>query len=1502
MTLYSVDTGSFFNTINHNMRTVIILVLAIFAQNVFGWRSSLYPENWTPGYTDTQGRFLHDFSYAGYRRGQLQVPTVNKNIIDITKPPYNADNTGNVNVTAVLQTALDNVGLSGGGVVFLPAGTYKIGVSASLNNSIKIRYNNTILRGAGIGRTFIYNDSSNVRGTKIFSITSNGGIAYPSEINPICLIKQDIPALSNVIPLTNVVGFQVGDLVRLKSDLTQEFINEHNASAVWKVNDFSGPYVDRFITNVDVSNNTITVDAPTRYYLKLRDNSRVLKVANKLGVVRECGMEDISLGGRQTTKLNLGDSSYDTQGTAAYEVHASYMIDFNGVMNCWAKNIATYKPSINEANVHIPSNIIRIISSRFITIDSCDVQRSQYLGGGGNGYGYTIENAEDCLIKNSRAAYCRHNYDFKGPGCNGNVLLRCKAEFGLLCSDFHMWFTQANLIDNFTVNGDAIQAFYRPGPTNNHGYSTTESVFWNTIGLSYSNAAKEPDGVPAIIQSQQYGNGYVIGTSGPANFVKTLPVDRPWYGNIDIMDTAPEDMVEGMGNGQTLLPVSLYEDQLLKRLSTSFNNVDPFGPKNYLIRNQNSVAWNNTSQEKYAVITLDPNSSDPSLRSINQWIASTNFMIGDSVFVAAGDYQVTSEINFKKGVPIIGSFAGTEKYSSHRAKNVKPWDFINPTRILGVQKSLTDSVVAEGNLRIGSFSASDIVTLIDGVVFENGARSMKNNNSGGALNVNQGLEIRNCIFKNNATIGKVSNVSNHGGAIQCYSDAVTPLYSTVLTIKDCYFKSNQSRRQGGAINLQVNYPVQISGCYFEDNYTTSTNVNSLAPGGALNFESTRASGSIKLIDNTFIGNKVSGYTTSASANSGGAISVNAGTNAAGVSVEIERCKFINNMAPAAVRGGAVVLRKGTSQSVDVRMTNCLFQNNSGLNVLSAEHTDIKMSNITFVNNKGGLSSTISSTIGPKLYNSVIWGNKNAIGTLDEGIVGNWSEIKNTFGFFGSINPNSTNFLNNNRVDNNTLNWGLNQDAKIPFFENPAVTIGYDSQLSNESYLLANYKPTINSKYIVNKGDNILYGSVSEPTIDLNNSDRIADGIIDIGCYELATKAIQTITFNPIAERNYGDQDFTLLASASSGLPVTYTSSDNSILEINGNLAHIISAGSVTITATQIGNDIFQAAETVSQQLIINKINQIISFDAITDKVLGQEPVVLNAISSSGLAVEYTSSNTSVASITGNVLTLKAEGVCVITASQSGNQNYNAATSVHQTLNISSPCSLSNTISTNKNYTSSSVGWGNKALYAFDDIASTRWESASSAAGQWLMVDLGNISQLCKIIFDWISFAYAADYIIQVSSDGSNWQIVDSKIGYGGQNNFKYELDLGGLNLFARYVKVVCNKVGLNTWGGSYSINNFKVIGKDATALNLPKIVTDLENKKDIYKVYPIPTKDFIYIDIEEKIYSLSISNLLGNKILQVFNSNEKSISLQDLKPGIYMLSINNRITIPVIKQ
>jgi hypothetical protein len=81
---------------------------------------------------------------------------------------------------------------------------------------------------------------------------------------------------------------------------------------------------------------------------------------------------------------------------------------------------------------------------------------------------------------------------------------------------------------------------------------------------------------------------------------------------------------------------------------------------------------------------------------------------------------------------------------------------------------------------------------------------------------------------------------------------------------------------------------------------------------------------------------------------------------------------------------------------------------------------------------------------------------------------------------------------------------------------------------------------------------------------------------------------QTITINPLADVTYGDAPFQLSASASSGLPVSYSSSATDVATIVGDTVTIIGAGVTTITATQAGNDTVNAAPPVPQTLHILK--------------------------------------------------------------------------------------------------------------------------------------------------------------------------------------------------------------------------------------------------------------------------------------------------------------------------
>lgn len=166
-----------------------------------------------------------------------------------------------------------------------------------------------------------------------------------------------------------------------------------------------------------------------------------------------------------------------------------------------------------------------------------------------------------------------------------------------------------------------------------------------------------------------------------------------------------------------------------------------------------------------------------------------------------------------------------------------------------------------------------------------------------------------------------------------------------------------------------------------------------------------------------------------------------------------------------------------------------------------------------------------------------------------------------------------------------------------------------------------------------------------------------------------SKGDQVITFNPLATKTFGEADFNLTATASSGLPITYVSSNTDVATVTGNTVHIIAAGSTIITASQAGNTNWNAATSVDQTLNVQKADQTITFGVLDMKTYGDVDFSLTATSTSVLPVSYTSSNTGVATVTGNMVHIVATGESVITASQAGNTNWNAATPVDQTLTV-----------------------------------------------------------------------------------------------------------------------------------------------------------------------------------------------------------------------------------------
>ncbi len=545
---------------------LVSLTVAVFCPTTaLAWRSTLYPANWQPSGAPAANfetdKLIQDFSYAGYKTGGEALPVVVGPIFNVMLPPYNADNTGTIDATAAIQSAINAAQAAGGGVVLLPAGNYSVRPQGANSYALQITAANVVLRGAGIGTTFLLNTSTSMRSKSIILISGPSAAGFYSSGAASTAISQNLPGPTLEIPVASTNGFATGQWVVVRADCTDAWVTEHNEPGwIGYGNQLRGVAYFRRVTGISAK--AISINAPTRYYLKTRDNARVVRLSS--GPLLNCGLENFSIGNLQHNGTGWTEDDYNVAGTGGYDTHDSFAIRVIRARDSWVRNVATFQPAGNTNTCHLLSNGILLSECSQITLTNCHFQRSQYGGAGGNGYMYRLQNVNECLLDNCQSTFTRHGFVISHMGASGNVFHECvDKDSGRQTgntgaqgtaganSDHHMHFSHANLVDACTGDGSGWEARYRPyGSAPLHNLTAAHSVYWNTRGSG--------SGPGYVVQTEQSRYGYAIGTRGTRTGVSLST-----YGGTKCV---PPDHVEGVGLGDTLEPFSLYADQLNRRL------------------------------------------------------------------------------------------------------------------------------------------------------------------------------------------------------------------------------------------------------------------------------------------------------------------------------------------------------------------------------------------------------------------------------------------------------------------------------------------------------------------------------------------------------------------------------------------------------------------------------------------------------------------------------------------------------------------------------------------------------------------------------------------------------------------------------------------------------------------------------------------------------------------------------------------------------------------------
>lgn len=499
------------------------------------WRSSLYPNGWSPGFTDSQGRFLHDFSYAGYHNSEAPIPTVTGLTLNVVTQ-YGADPNAIIDATAATQAAINDAVTSGGAIVYFPPGLYKFTGQLTVNGD------NVVLRGAGPTLSRLYFNKADNAVAYDGHIRFFGNVVWGADMP----LAADGVNRSFEVKVADATSLSVGQEIAVGWVITDDFIAEHGMTGTWTAftNQWK-PVFRRKIVEIDTGStpHTLKLDVPLRYPAKTRDFASVRPVVingSTHGYIKECGMED----------LGVANAVDEPTADSLNQVQA---IMFRHTQDCWVRNVRSFaSPHAAAAGHHLQSGGILIENSNRVTVTDCRMERAQNRGGGGNGYLFQVSRSNEVLFRDNYAYLGRHNYiqnwDFGTTGC---VWLRCAHESDTGGSEYHHSLSMACLVDSCTLVNGNWEAGNRRLESSGAGHTATQCAFWNMKGAG-------------SISSWNYGWGYVIGTA-PGQIVNTG--DDIIFGKH--MGTAPEDYKEGLGAGATLAPQSLFEDQLIQRLTNS---------------------------------------------------------------------------------------------------------------------------------------------------------------------------------------------------------------------------------------------------------------------------------------------------------------------------------------------------------------------------------------------------------------------------------------------------------------------------------------------------------------------------------------------------------------------------------------------------------------------------------------------------------------------------------------------------------------------------------------------------------------------------------------------------------------------------------------------------------------------------------------------------------------------------------------------------------------------
>jgi hypothetical protein len=485
---------------------------------------------------------ITDYSFAGYRTGNVKIPTLAQTT-DVRK--FGARGDGSTDDTAAIQAAID---ATSHGAVFLPAGRYKISRPLKIVNK-----SNFVLRGAGKGKTVILPDrpvSNDAVPYGWIGMIAVEGEGIRSGNTVLVSPTQNAARGDRTLRVRSTAGFSPGQMIELREyNPTDNSLGCHVYLDVACMSEErlrgkpGGQALVVFYAWIEsVGTGTITLNRPLPIDIRSEWRPEIRHVSIG-GSGTEVGIEDFTL-------------QFPPQQYGGHDLYAGYYgIYFSGMANSWVRNV-----TITDAD-----RGIELFASAFNTVTNVTLNTAARvpvrLGSSDfavtGHYGFAVGGgSSDNLIQNSSIdAVFDHNMSV--TGATGNVF-----------SNIVSW---APVFDN-------------------HGYAPRDNL-WTQITLTKTlgglfasgGCREEPNGVRPIVWNIKLLSED-NSVSGGCRIVMATLVGVPNMSTSKPGSSSTDAWVESWPGEQTT-PPNLYLAQLERRgegiplpSSTPTTSPTPVGP------------------------------------------------------------------------------------------------------------------------------------------------------------------------------------------------------------------------------------------------------------------------------------------------------------------------------------------------------------------------------------------------------------------------------------------------------------------------------------------------------------------------------------------------------------------------------------------------------------------------------------------------------------------------------------------------------------------------------------------------------------------------------------------------------------------------------------------------------------------------------------------------------------------------------------------------------------